>query len=147
MGFISPGKAKHWEKMCYFSPGKESWRVWLQPVSWHRRALVSSPIFGCVEFSVLWQWMLEHNCIFKSFYLFWEWGTSSICASNSLLPNSLLLLLPWQTSVLMQVQAVGLQCFTAFLFTLLQQDRKHDLFFPHNCRKKKNQVVLPMRAV
>lgn len=114
MVFISPGKVKHWEKRCYSSLGRDSWHVWLQPVSWQRRSLVSSPIVGCVEFSVLWQWTLEHNCIFKNFYFFWKWGTSSTCSSNSLLPNNLLLL-PWQTSALNASPSSGFTVFYSFL--------------------------------
>lgn len=101
------------EGMCYSLLGRDSC-VWLQVGSWQRRSLVSSPSAGCVEFSVLWQWTLEHNCIFKNFYLFWKWGTSGLCASNSLLPNNLLLL-PWQTCVLNAGPSSGFAVSYSFL--------------------------------
>lgn len=133
MVFIPPGKVKHWEKGCVIL-----YWAGIADVSGCRLGAgrgghwCPAPVLDVWNPQYCGNGLLSITAFSKTF-------TSS--GSGVLLAFVLLILCFLTTcccchgKLWMQVQAVGLQCFTAFLFTLLQPDREHVLLFPHSCRQ------------
>lgn len=135
MLFISPGRVKRWEKSCVILhwagiADVSGCRLWAgRGCHWcpaPSLAVWSSQYYGnrplsITAFSKTFTYSGSGELLAFVLLILYFLTTCCCCHGE---------LLYW-----MQVQAVGLQCFTAFFFTLLQPDTEHVLLFPHNRRQ------------